>query len=405
MILAACCAINASCLGIICNTRGVFVPYVISSLNCSTTAFTSYTAVVGIGSVVALEFVDRILNRYSIKKVLTLSLFFYTLPTMLMSRFTHLYQWYIAGLAEGIAGAFILYVPVSTMINAWFIEKKGMAQGIAAAFSGLSGMVMNLVLSSVIKSYGWRTAYLAKGILAFLLALPFTALIVIRRPEDTGLFPLGHSEKDGRKEADKAEGIAGNELDRKTIFLVYILAVIITFSTAFAQHFSNYTKSIGEDPHIGARLVSVTMASNVIVKLIFGRIRDKFDTKKTFIVSLLLTIAGFLVFIICFYRTDIAALGAVLLGFANSNLTVIVPLVVADKYGEKYYQHVYAKVTSGTMISTVLVCPLIGLTFDLTKSYRYVFVLGLFSQILCMLLISRIYRRPIFSGMHTGSTE
>jgi MFS family permease len=70
------------------------------------------------------------------------------------------------------------------ILTNWFKSKTGFAVGVAMAFSGLGGIVMNPVGSVLIDQFGWRTAYLIFAGIGALCMLPFTAVVLERRPED-----------------------------------------------------------------------------------------------------------------------------------------------------------------------------------------------------------------------------
>ena len=99
---------------------------------------------------------------------------------------------------SGIASAFLLYVPVPMMLNAWFRKKRGLATGIAMMAMGIGGAVMNLILGGVIERSGWRTATYVQGAISIIIAAPFILLFAVKTPKDKGMGDRRESQKDKR---------------------------------------------------------------------------------------------------------------------------------------------------------------------------------------------------------------
>lgn len=46
-------------------------------------------------------------------------------------------------------------ISVTTLVNNWFVDKRGLATGLAFAGSGVSAAIMTPVLTTVVTDYGW----------------------------------------------------------------------------------------------------------------------------------------------------------------------------------------------------------------------------------------------------------
>lgn len=76
----------------------------------------------------------------------------------------NIYWFYVLIPLAGATTAFVNNVPVSTIINNWFVEKKGLAIGIAGAGVPLASMVTTPIISWLVDTVGWRQAYLTAAI-------------------------------------------------------------------------------------------------------------------------------------------------------------------------------------------------------------------------------------------------
>ena len=83
----------------------------------------------------------------------------------------------------------------STMINQWWVRRRGTLRGLSGiASSGLTGVLPGLVMM-LIGAIGWRPAYAALGGVLLLIMVPIALLFFRRRPEDHGLLPDGGEPK------------------------------------------------------------------------------------------------------------------------------------------------------------------------------------------------------------------
>ncbi|MBQ9330378.1 MAG: MFS transporter [Oscillibacter sp.] len=390
-ILTACCALNGATLGIVINCKGLFFAPVCAELGCPVSALTAYTIFYGLSAVVMLLRADRILARYPIRWVLTLSLLVLCGATAAMGTFHSLPLWYAAGTVQGISGAFLLYIPVPMLINHWFSQRRGFALGMAATASGVLGAVINPVLSTVIATWGWRTAYVVQGGVAFALAAPFTLFVIVRRPEELGLVPYGRGTAKQRSRPSPVT--AGCEGGRKKLLCCMLFAASFTFCATYAQHLANFAAASGWDGHIGAVMVSSCMVGNICAKAVLGVACDRWGGRRACLASLLLVMLGFLLLSGGAPWRGGLFFGAFLIGIDHANMTVLVPIAVGAVSTPETFDHRISRVTMATMLTSAFSATVIAAFYDFLGSYAVVFLLGAVLQILCMGLAVVLFQR------------
>lgn len=85
------------------------------------------------------------------------------------------------GVAYGL-GFLIFYYPILSMVNEYWIARRGMAYGVLCGASGVSGSVMPFVLQALLAKYGYRTTLRAMAVALALLTGPFIPLLKGRLP-------------------------------------------------------------------------------------------------------------------------------------------------------------------------------------------------------------------------------
>jgi len=80
----------------------------------------------------------------------------------------------------------------STMINQWWVRRRGTVRGISGVASSLLALsVLPVLVKWLIHTLGWRGTYGILGAVLILVMAPVGYLLFRRRPEDHGLLPDG----------------------------------------------------------------------------------------------------------------------------------------------------------------------------------------------------------------------
>lgn len=390
VILLSCCALSGATLGTVINCKGLFFAPVCAELGCPVSAFTLYTMFYGFSAALMLLAVDRIFETLPIRAVLTVSLAALCGATAAMGTFHHLALWYAAGIVQGLAGAFLLYVPVPMLIDHWFVRRRGPALGAAAVVSGLAGAVMNPVLSAVISSCGWRTAYFVQGGAAFLMAAPFTMFLIVKQPSDLGMTAYGAEDHRGDVPGARREN-SSSGAGRRGFVSCLLLAGIFTFCASYAQHLANYAAVIRLSTRVGAWMVSCSMLGNILGKALLGAGCDRWGGRRVCLFSLKLVLCGFLLLSLGERWSAGLFAGAFLLGIDHANMTVMVPMAVEMAAGPGEFDHLMSRASMSTMLASALSSTLISGSYDFFGSYQAVFLVGAALQLVCMYLTRRLF--------------
>lgn len=162
------------------------------------------------------------------------------------------------GLIYGV-GFVVLFFPILSMLNEWWIARKGMAFGIISSASGLTGVIMPFVIEALLHRFGYKITLRACAI-AMVLTAPLIPLLKGRLP---------HSE---RSEQPKTNW----SFVYQPLFWVYAAAY---FSQGLGFYFPltflpSYALSLGMSSAQSALLLAVMALSQTLGQFTFGWLSD-----------------------------------------------------------------------------------------------------------------------------------
>ncbi|MBW2323632.1 MAG: MFS transporter, partial [Deltaproteobacteria bacterium] len=130
-------------------------------------------------------------DKYGARKVIIVGALISGLGFSLMSLVNSLLGFYlIYGILLSVGMSAMLYLPAFTVIAKWFRRKMSLANAVLAVGAGLGGLICVPTVALLIKHFGWRFAFLAIGIIIWVVVIPL-AMVVRESPEEMGLRPDG----------------------------------------------------------------------------------------------------------------------------------------------------------------------------------------------------------------------
>ncbi|KAK1145791.1 hypothetical protein N8T08_004032 [Aspergillus melleus] len=164
------------------------------------------------------------------------------------------------GLVYGI-GFVLLSYPIVSMINEWWIARKGMAFGLISASSGMTGAFLPFVIEALLYRYGYKTTLRACAVAMTILTAP--------------LIPLFK----GRIPASESSAMAKTNWSflKRPLFWTYALAILIQGFGFFypAVFLPSYAAAVNIPPMQGALLLALMCIAQVLGQFTFGYLSDK----------------------------------------------------------------------------------------------------------------------------------
>ncbi len=165
-------------------TVNVFMIPVTTELHWTRGMFSSGLLASAIVAPIMTPIFGNLLDRYGIRRVALPAAVLYGLALCSLSLMRSSAFWAIfimIGCSAGF-GACLGPIVYSKSITAWFDKERGLALGLATCGVGLGTLLLPLVAQYFISAFGWRVAYVAVGVIAFVLAFSMIAIFVREPP-------------------------------------------------------------------------------------------------------------------------------------------------------------------------------------------------------------------------------
>lgn len=390
-IMVGCCFLQAGALGAIMNSGGIFFVPICNDLGFDRGAIALYLTFYFIATTFTYPLVAKLLLRWDFRKFLTGCFLALAATEAAMGAFTQLWQWYVAGVVLGVAGALVFVVASTVLIENWFVERRGMALGIAMCGSGIGGVVFPIIGNMLIETIGWRMAYPVIAIIICVLVLPWTVHVFRLHPSDLGLEPYGASMAKEQEDnaADAEAHVSGMPAKRAITTLgfacVFLYAGIEALFSGYNNHLPGFAESIGYSAAFGASILSLAQLGYTVATLVMGWVTDKIGVAASTYITLGITALSLLGFI--FFRTELPlVVSAFVFGMNSVIITVSVPTLISELFGKKNF----AQILSYSRMSGVIGCfgaAAVGASYDLTGSYVGSFVAGIVILAVCAVLV------------------
>lgn len=283
----------------------------------------------------------------------------------------------------------------ANLVAQWFSRKRGFAMGLMALGFAASMAVHPPLAQWLIAQLGWRWAWVALGLLTWVILLPPVLLLVHDRPEHKGLRPDGDEAPAAGRAAPAIDGLSLAEALRTPTFYLLVAGWFAMSMLVTTLHF--YQVSIlaaqGVAAEIAARVFPVSALVLAAAMPFVGRLFDRMRTRYAFALGLAIQAAAlFGVTLVADLASAIAY--AALFGLNNAFSLTMFGYLMPRYFGRK---HVGSLQGTGQMVAVVgaSLGPLpVGFAFDYLDSPTLVLRLLALYPLACAVAAALFLRTP-----------
>lgn len=317
--------------------------------------------------------VGKLNDRFGPRVIMTVTGLFFGSGLLLMSQLSTIWQLYLFyGVVVGIGLSSIDVIPLSIAAR-WFVKRRGMMTGIVKVGTGTGQLIMPLMASIFIATYGWRTAYIMIGTLVLVLIIS-SGLLLYRDPSQKGLVADGDEKTKASEQYHAEDGLSLREaILTKQFWMICVISLITVFCllTIFI-HIVPHAMDLGISAISAAGILSAIGGVSMGGRLAMGVAIDIIGNKRVMIICFLFLIASFL-WLQVSKELWMLYLFAVIYALAHGGFFTVISPIVAELFGISSHGVLFGIVVFSGTIGGAIGPILAGHIFDVFSSYRLVF--------------------------------
>ena len=333
-------------------------------------------------------------DRVGPKRMVLIGLVVLAIGFLFFWQVKHLWMFYLAFVIMSLGHSLCGWVPVTTLLNNWFIRNRAKAMGWSNTFSRLGALILVPAIAWAINPdkdrLGWDVTALALGIFSFLVAVPMYK-VIRNRPEEYNLLPDGlmplevetsRNSQDSGKEVrqievqqDTQDLTTAQALKTVAFWLISIghgLTSMVII--AIMAHLGLFMSDNGFDIQTTAWVVSVYTFVAMVFPVVGGYVGDRIPIRIAIFVFT--SIQAFSVVILTFANTlPLLYAFAVLFGIGFGGRSPLTTAIRGDYFGRRSFGKILGISTVPLNILLLVAAPFAGYMYDTTGSYRSAFLI------------------------------
>ena len=374
-VLAGVILIRGFASGGINMTASLFLAPVAQELGTGIGSLSIYFSIMSVVTVLWLPIAGKLLSRFPVRPVAFAAAALQALTFACFGLLDKPVGWYLLSIPQAMGTTIVVSLLSPILIHRWFPHNTGLILGVQMAFVWVFAAGLQQLASGLIASEGWRSAYISMGLLTFSVVAAAIFIFLRDKPDEASqTSPLAGK---ARAEAEGEDIQIPEAVATRSASFIFLLIFMITMTGAavFTQHIPAYGGVMGYTLRQVGMAMSFASIGSAIGSVAIGLICDRIGGLKTCCIIIflwLLAVGGFLAGGSGF---AIFILSAFLHGVASSAIAVLAPMLTLIFYGKMDYEKIYAKVSMGAPLASILLVPAYGFVYDATGSYFYVLVL------------------------------
>jgi MFS family permease len=290
---------------------------------------------------------------------------------LLMAKMTKLWQYEALCVLEVLGYVFAGPIANQVLVSRWFRARRGRAMGVAYLGLGSGGVVAPLLVTFLIRTYGWRHALQIVALALMAVLLPVGIWVTRSTPERSGLLPDGESPSESARIATgdiTASGLV--EAVGTTNFWLILLGSTLAIGAvgSVIQHFILFLKDQGYSATVASRFSAGLLAASLAGRILVGYAVD--HVRKKDAMALFYFLMGASVLLLGMARQPAATWAfAFVFGFSMGADYMLVPLVTAESFGTASLGKLLALIIMGYSLGQWGLPWIVGRLFDTSHSY------------------------------------
>ena len=325
-------------------------------------------------------FIGAYVDRHGGRRLMLVGITILSASLFLLGWTETLWQWVLLnGLALTAGAALLGNLVVNVSLSKWFVEKRGLAVGLAAMGVSFAGVALTPAMTLAIDAWGWRDAWRVLAAGSAVLIVP-VAFVMRRAPEDHGLYPDGKSAAQvAAGQAQRASTDFATSMNRRqalgtTSFYLLVVAFGmfgVTIGVMLLQTIPFMTDA-GYGRNTASLMITLASIPALVSKPFWGYLIDKSDAKLLAAIGATVTGASLVVITFSVRATaDLAVYGGFfLLGCGWGGMIPLQEVIWATFFGRRYLGAVRSAAMPFSLLIGAGAPLLVSFYFDQVGNYH-----------------------------------
>jgi MFS family permease len=329
-------------------------------------------------------------DKFGAATVGGLSLAIYGGLLILLAAFmTELWQLWVGYVVLAIVGAGSTAIVLIRPIAAVFDARRGLAMGITMTGAGIAGFWVPQFVAFMIEFDGWRTAMMALGALAILVA---------------PIVWFGFREQKGEAATKVVEEVGpefSEAIRSQTFWILSLMAIAMSLGVGgLVVHFVPMFTDLGADGVRAAQIASILGLSSVVGRIGVGMLLDRISAPLVALGTLVL--AAFGVMLLYLFGLQYAPLAVALVGLAAGAEVDLIAYLCSRQFGTRSYGKIYGWQYSVFVMGYGFSPFLVGLARDHFGNYNFALLASASAVAIAGLVAPMLRSKPDFQASEMG---
>ncbi len=384
------CALLIFCTsGLAINAFTIYQPYIMQQGGLSNTQSSSLIMVRSLSAFFAMLLTGPYYRRLPLRAGMTLSGLMVAAGLLVYGLARGFAACCLAAAVTGMGYGLGTMIPVSMLLERWFVAKRKLALGFCTAITGFSTFGIPSLLTHLIETAGLRATFFGES-LAIAALTAVSCLLIRNAPAEMGLEPLGAGTKaEAAARSRRQDGLG----KRDWLLLVPMLLLVGAMTNVAYSHLTVYIRSQGFPPQAAAVSMTITGVALIAGKLVYGGVSEKLGCRKGDRIFFLFLMLGLLLCCLDLSSSGMLYTAMLSYGIGLPATTTGLMAWAGDWSSDRQYDAAVRRFQLGYSGGTLLFSPLPGVIADLTGSYRAAYVFFLLCAFFVIGVSRYMYRK------------
>jgi sugar phosphate permease len=332
-------------------------------------------------------FAASLMQTFGVRRTVPLALLLMAVSTGLSSMMTAPWQ-YVAtwGVMSGVASGAVASVLGATVVNRWFVQRRGLMMGILTASTATGTLIFLPAMAALAEHAGWRPVVLTIAAVTAVLA-PLMWLLLPERPEDIGLRPYGAPADYAPPGAQTGGALAyafqalGRAARTRTFWLLFTGFFVcgLTTNGLVGTHMIALCGDHGLGETQAAGLLALMGLFDLIGTTASGWLTDRYDPRK--LLFAYYALRGLSLIVLPFTDFSMVSLGIFAVFYGLDWIATVPPTVrlASDAFGDRDGPIVFGWIAAGHQVGAATAAITAGVLRAAEGRYLEAFVLAGFT--------------------------